>query len=169
MTTLTNRRRTVRMRDRGGILKWMTDHEALLLQAAGCNSEGRPCGKCLRVTVKTEHMHLRLRPWGGKRSERNEEWRGEERRGGGGVHWSKLFVIFCIDLLRLSVSYSSSIYNLFPVCSAWPGLTPTLLQHTSPFIYSFGPDLLLCVSYSEFMLFHLSHLQLLKQFLVWKK
>lgn len=47
--------------------------------ATGCNSEGRPCGKCLRVTVKTEHSYLRLRPQGKLKEVRNEGQRGKEK------------------------------------------------------------------------------------------
>lgn len=48
--------------------------------ATGCNSEGRPCGKCPRVTVKTEHSYLRLRPQGKLKEVRGMRDREERKK-----------------------------------------------------------------------------------------
>lgn len=48
--------------------------------ATGCNSEGRPCGKCPRVTVKTEHSYLRLRPRGKLKEVRGMRDREERKK-----------------------------------------------------------------------------------------
>lgn len=53
----------------------MTDPETLLLQARGCNSEGRPCGECLKASVKTQHIYLGL-----MRGEKKSEDQRTERR-----------------------------------------------------------------------------------------
>ena len=89
----------------------MTDDrsKALLLQGRGCNSERRPCGKCLRAVVKTENIYLSLRLPGNKKKEvrgkrkmrlKKRRWQSEKmRRGrrwkeGREVHLGKLLVIF---------------------------------------------------------------------------
>lgn len=131
----------------GGIFGRMTDPEALLLQGRGCNSEGKPCGKCLRASVKAEHICLSLRPWGKKkevRGAKNREKRKKRRSGDGdgegeakvgrgeeGSPFGRAPCHFPSWPLHLTISYFSSIYNLFSVLSGWPDLTPTSLAHTS--------------------------------------
>lgn len=136
----------------------MTDPEALLLQGIGCTSVGRPCGKCLRASVKAEHSYLSLRPCG--RKKKSEEQRTERMdQGRSEVHFRKRFVIFHPDLYIsvASTCLSSTRCFLFIPVDLIP---PTSLQHISSllFLFSFGFDLLCFLYAPEFLLSRLSHL-----------
>lgn len=129
---------------RGGSFGQIADQEALLLQDRGCNSVGRPCGKCLRASVKAEHIHLSLRPCGGGRCHRSnrekrkkreresrEDGQGEERSPFG-----KAPCHFPSWPLPLTSSYLSSIYNLFSVRSGWPDPTHVPAAHFLSALFS---------------------------------
>lgn len=96
---------------------------------------GRPCGKCLRASVKAEHIHLSLRPCGGgedvteatERKEKRERERVERMdRGRSGVRLAKLLVIFHPDL------YLSPAPTCLPSTTCFLFVPVDLIPPTSP-------------------------------------
>lgn len=130
--------------------------------ATGCNSEGRPCGKCPRVTVKTEHSYLRLRPQGKLKEVRGMRDREERKKTEGQAlclffrpltsrHLklvSHLQVVFCLFLLTWTHPNTAAAHFLFHLFLwSWP-LPPCFISWISVFLS------------------HTHFLQLLKQYLV---